>query len=419
MKRLAQTAYVLVLCCASGIAFGQQSDPERDILVTFDNDGARALSSSFAAPYRNRKRYSISADARRHADAVAAEYALTEVDHWPIRSLSVYCFVYRIPAGQDRDSVIRRLRSDERIESAQALQEFETGTEDTYNDTYVGFQHGLETMGIQAAHRYSQGDGVRVAIVDSRAENDHEDLRGRVTRQKDFTPQDQARNETHGTAVASIIGASANNGKGIVGVAPRAQLELYVSCWADPGGDKAICDSFTLAKSLDTVLEDPPDVLNLSLAGPTDPLVGRLLTALHHANTIIVAASLPGAGEENGFPASHSGVIGVSTSGGDPAEDPARDGTTLLAPGHHIMVALPDDNYDFRSGSSLAAAHVSGVVALLRSASPDLSFQSALSYLQRSQASALVEAESINACVALQLADPENACIDALVSSQN
>ena len=204
-----------------------------------------------------------------------------------------------------------------------------------------------------------------------------------------------------------------------MGVAPRAQLELYVSCWADPGGDKAICDSFTLAKSLDTVLEDPPDVLNLSLAGPTDPLVGRLLTALHHANTIIVAASLPGAGEENGFPASHSGVIGVSTSDGDPAEDPASDGTTLLAPGHHIMVALPDDNYDFRSGSSLAAAHVSGVVALLRSASPDLSFQSALSYLQRSQASALVEAESINACVALQLADPENACIDALVSSQN
>ena len=109
-------------------ATAQRNDTERDILVTFDNQGARMHSTGMSAPYRNRKRYSIAATARRSADEVRDEYALLEVDHWPIRSLSVYCFVYRVPSGEDRETVIDRLKSDARIESVQALQEFETGT---------------------------------------------------------------------------------------------------------------------------------------------------------------------------------------------------------------------------------------------------------------------------------------------------
>ena len=195
------------------------------------------------------------------------EYALLEVDRWPIRSLSVYCFVYRVPSGEDREAVIDRLKSDARIESVQALHEFETGTSANanYDDTYAYLQHGLSILDVSAAHRISRGQGVRVAIIDSDADSRHEDLRGRLRKIEVFANGKAGTNAEHGTAVASVIGANANNAKGIVGIAPEARLELFVSCWSDDAADNAICDSFTLAKALDTLLEEPPDILNMSL----------------------------------------------------------------------------------------------------------------------------------------------------------
>ncbi len=395
-------------------ATAQSNDAERDILVTFDNQGARALSTAGGAPYRNRKRYSIAAAARRNADDVRDEFSLVEVDHWPIRSLSVYCFVYRIPPGEERATVIGRLQSDERVESVQALQEFETGTSSVvdYDDTYANLQHGLSILDVSDAHRISQGHGVRVAIIDSNADDRHEDLQGRLRKIEVFV-DDKARSDAaHGTAVASVIGANTNNAKGIVGIAPQATLELFVSCWAGDTSDKASCDSFTLAKALDTLLDDPPDILNMSLTGPFDPLLARLLATVRDAGVVIVAARPADVSDRNHFPASLETVIGVGNSeqrhlvAGGSKQSPQD----IYAPGRQIMVAVPNDSYDFRSGSSLAAAHVSGTIALLLAVSPDLSFSSVVSYLRKSQNTELQDTVSINACIVLQLADPTRAC---------
>jgi subtilisin family serine protease len=395
-------------------ATAQSNDAERDILVTFDNQGARALSTAGGAPYRNRKRYSIAAAARRSADDVRDDFSLVEVDHWPIRSLSVYCFVYRIPPGKDRETVIARLQTDERVESVQPLQEFETGTSSVvdYDDTYANLQRGLSILDVSGAHRISRGHGVRIAIIDSDADHGHEDLRGRLSKIAVFV-DDKARSDAgHGTAVASVIGANANNAKGIVGIAPQATLELFVSCWAGDTPDKASCDSFTLAKALDTLLDDPPDVLNMSLTGPFDPLLARLLGTVQDAGVVIVAARPADVSDRNHFPASLENVIGVGNSeqqhwvaGG--SKQLPQD---IYAPGKQIMVAVPNDSYDFRSGSSLAAAHVSGTIALLLAVSPDLSFSSVLAFLRNSQNAEPRDMVSINACLVLQLADPNRAC---------
>ena len=82
----------------------------------------------------------------------------------------------------------------------------------------------------------------------------------------------------------------------------------------------------------------------------------------------------------------------------------------IYAPGKQIMVAVPNDSYDFRSGSSLAAAHVSGAVALLLAVSPELPFTSVLDFLRESQNTVLSDTVSINACIVLELADPTRAC---------
>ena len=396
-------------------ATAQKNDAERDILVTFDNQGARIQSTGMSAPYRNRKRYSIAAAARRNANEIRDEYALLEVDHWPIRSLSIYCFVYRVPSGEDREALIDRLKSDARIESVQALQVFETGTsaKASYDDTYANLQHGLSILDVSAAHRISRGHGVRVAIIDSDADSRHEDLQGRLRKIEVFANGMAGTNAEHGTAVASVIGANANNTKGIVGIAPEARLELFVSCWTEDTADNAICDSFTLAKALDTLLDEPPDILNMSLTGPFDPLLARLLAAVQDAGVVMVAARPSVVSDRNHFPASLETVISVGNS----EQHRQRSGgfsqqsQDIYAPGQQIMVAVPNDSYDFRSGSSLAAAHVSGAVALLLAVSPDLPFSSVLAFLRESQYADPTGAVSINACIVLQLADPARTCL--------
>lgn len=408
-------AFVFSLLLLVQPATAQKNDAERDILVTFDNQGARMHSTGMSAPYRNRKRYSIAAAARRSADEVRDEYALLEVDHWPIRSLSIYCFVYRVPSGEDREALIDRLKSDARIESVQALQEFETGTSAgvNYNDTYANLQHALRILDVSAAHRISRGQGVRVAIIDSDADSQHEDLKGRLSKIEVFANGKTGTEAEHGTAVASVIGANANNAKGIVGIAPEARLELFVSCWSDEATDKAICDSFTLAKALDALLEEPPDILNMSLTGPFDPLLARLLDEVQDAGVVMVAARPTVVTDGNQFPASLETVISVGNSEQRPkgSGGSSRQSQDIYAPGQQIMVAVPNNSYGFRSGSSLAAAHVSGAVALLLAVSPDLTFSSILAFLRTSQYAEPTGTVSINACIILQLADPSRTCL--------
>ena len=394
-------------------AADQSTDASRDILVTFDNRGAGSLSGGGAAAYRFRKRYTISPRAHRDARAVAAEYSFVEVDHWPIKSLSVYCFVYRIPDDADRSAVLRQLESDVRVESAQPLNEFgtEISTQEDYDDTYANLQHSLNLLDITAAHRYATGRGIRVAIIDSYADGDHEDLLGRVRNIEVFSDKQKDLNMEHGTAVASIIGANANNALGMVGVAPEASMDVFVSCWEEIGNRHAVCTSFTLAKALDALLEDPPHVLNLSLAGPSDPLVQRLLLKASAAGVVLVAASATAADESNHFPASIDAVIGVaSCMPATNAVTASDDSDELYAPGQQILVAIPDNAYDFRSGSSLAAAHVSGVVALLLSVSPELPFARVQEILSESQHAEHADTLSVNACLALQIDDRSRTC---------
>ena len=407
---------LMVLIATTAMAEDHGRDPDRDILVTFSNEGATAVRSGISEPYRKRKRYSIGTEARRRAADIASDYALTEVDRWPIRSLSVFCFIYRVPPDTDRKSVVERLRADPRVESAQLVQRFETvaGPFAEYDDTYANLQRGLDVMDVSAAHRYSRGQGVRVAIVDSHADVNHEDLKGRVTTTRILADAGKSPNGTHGTAVASVIGANANNARGMVGIAPASVMALYVACWAENGAFNAVCDSFTLAKALDALLNDTADVLNLSLVGPYDPLLERLLKEIERAGVVIVAAHPEQANHANRFPASVDGVIGVESSDSRPARRNSRTNAVQLhavfAPGEQIMVALPDNAYDFRSGNSLSAAHVSGVVALLLAVSPNMPPEVVQRHLQESQLVSESASPSVNACVVLQLADPTRKC---------
>ena len=112
-----------------------------------------------------------------------------------------------------------------------------------------------------------------MAAIDSGVEVDHPDLRGRIVLARNFVDTREAVAELHGTAVAGIIGARADNSVGIVGVAPDAQLMALRACWQRPADESAaVCSSFTLAKALQFAIDNGAKVINLSLGGPRDRL---------------------------------------------------------------------------------------------------------------------------------------------------
>ncbi len=105
-------------------------------------------------------------------------------------------------------------------------------------------------------------------------------LGGSIAAAANFVDSDreQFRRDRHGTEIAGVIAAVANNREGIVGVAPEARLLVFKACWqARADDDAALCNSFTLARALVAALDAHAQVVNLSLAGPEDPLLSDLI----------------------------------------------------------------------------------------------------------------------------------------------
>ena len=302
--------------------------------------------------------------------ALAQTYRLRTVYSWNLASLGEQCVVFEVTGGREAEDVARRLASDPRVGSVQTIETFEVLAEPSpWNDPYAHLQHSAEALRLQQAHRWATGKGVRIAVIDTGVDLDHPDLRGRVVKAQNFVDQGERSFTTdfHGTAVAGVIAAAANNEVGIVGVAPQAQIYALKACWQQPpGARQAVCNSYTLAKAVDFAIIQGAQVLNFSLAGPPDVLLTRLIEVALERGIVVVAAA-PSRPDAKAFPASLQGVIGMS--GSDPPGPPAK---YLGAPAVDILTTVPRGSYDFFSGSSLAAAQASGVAALLLERNPRL-----------------------------------------------
>ncbi len=334
------------------------------------------------ADYRRSAGYAGSVQAAAVAAALALDHRLAEQSFWSIAALRWRCMLYRLAPGADREAVLAALALDPRVQLAQPLNQFETLAdrrvaetpaaapyEPLYNDPYVGLQRGFAAMDTAQAQRWTRGGGVRVALIDTAVDASHPDLQGRVFSQRDAAGSERpvTAAERHGTQMAGVIAASANNRIGIVGVAPQAQIMALRACWAaDVPAAASHCDSFTLGRALSMAIAGGADVINLSLAGPADPLLQKLADHAMQRGAVVVGA-VPPSGRLDGFPVGVPGVLAVAAS-----EDGAAAPGVLTAPGRDVLTLEPGGRYDYASGSSLAAAHVSAAVALLRALEPGL-----------------------------------------------
>ncbi len=414
MKRLPTWTYaVIMLVFWSGLASAEPQAPSTpvQIMVTFQDRSL--LRTEFGQPgqtYLATTPYASSSWSKRVVDALAREHRLEKSVEWPIRELGVHCVVYTAHDERELPHLLAELAQDARVSAVQPLNTFRVLSSDPYRP----LQSNLTSLSVTAAHRWAQGRGVTVAVVDTGIDSDHPDLRGQVTQAFNLVDPDNSRptHEIHGTAVAGIIAASADNGQGIVGVAPGARLLSLKACWplrADAAA--AECNSLTLARALTQVLQHKPQVLNLSLNGPHDPLLSALLKMVLAQGTVVVAAE-PRAGDI-GFPTDVDQVIRVNP---ERVTAPLANLDVFNAPGSKVLTTFPDGAYSFVNGSSFAAAHVSGVVALIKELKPSISTAEVHQVLRESRANygvPTLQAEAqgaISACKALTRVETNVQC---------
>ncbi|MBC8026088.1 MAG: S8 family serine peptidase [Steroidobacteraceae bacterium] len=339
--------------------------PTQFIVVAVANpvSGRPAAVGGTAHGYGGGSNYRVGATATAQIRDLAREYSLTLVSEWPIEQLRMHCVLFRIPPGTTREAMIEKLRGDKRVVIAQPLNEFESATtieSPGFDDPYAKLQANVRALDVVEAHRLSRGAGIRVAVIDTGVDTQHPDLAGRTQVTRNYIDDDAAtfRNDRHGTQVAGLIAAAANNGIGIVGVAPDVTLLAYKACWQASASSAGRCNSFTLAQALADALTAKAQVINLSLVGPSDALLEALVAKATEAGVIVVGAV---SGDPRfGFPAKLPGVLPVTE-----AEAPGDDAALLRAPARDIVTLVPNGHYDFASGSSLATAQITGVVALL------------------------------------------------------
>lgn len=234
----------------------------------------------------------------RLAQALGIDYGLSIRADWPLESLGVPFYVFQVPkhhaTKQRIKQLVQRIGADKRVESVQRLQYFDVLT-DNYNDPQFALQAGIHTLKAATVHRWATGKGVSVGVVNTGIVSDHDELEDCPGYTENFVVDGTGDDvgEAHGTAIAGVIGALANNAKVIVGVAPYVELTGLRACWKPPGSRRGRCSSFTLAHALHFAIFQKLDILNLSLQGEADPLLERLADKAGSQEMAIIAAYEP------------------------------------------------------------------------------------------------------------------------------
>jgi hypothetical protein len=239
-----------------------------------------------------------------------------------------------------------------------------------YGRSTVDQQAAITQIHASAAHLVATGAGVVVAVLDGGVESGHEFLNGRVLPGYDFVDHDSDPSEVqgsqgfgHGTFVSSLI----------LEAAPGAEILPVRVLGVDGHGL-----SSDIAFGIEWAADHGANVMNLSFGtlGGNPTIAAAVRYALGRGVTVVASTGNDGSGTVIDFPAAMPGAVAVTALGADGLRAPFANAglaTALAAPGTDLIGAFPGGLYAKWSGTSFAAALVSGGAALLIETTPNAS----------------------------------------------
>lgn len=315
------------------------------------------------------------ADAAEVTTEIMRRHSLVAVDSELIALIDATLVRFELVDNRPLERVLTALIADGSILSAQPNYVYaasDAGVATSLGKHYP--QYAPDKMRIREAHAIASGRGVKLAVIDTAADETHPELAGAIADRFDALREGEIAAEPHGTAITGLISARL----AMQGVAPEARV-LSVRAFASSEGGAPQSTSQALVRGINWAFGAEARLFNLSFAGPNDELLGKVIAAAGKRGAIFIAAAGNDGPEASpAYPAAFPGVIAVTaTDDSEHVFDMAARGEhiAIAAPGVDVLAPAPGGAYEVSSGTSLAAAHVTGIVALILqrdpSATPD------------------------------------------------
>jgi hypothetical protein len=300
-------------------------------------------------------------------NTLARRHRLVRLESQAIGLTNTTLHRWQISDQRSVADVVRALEADTGVRAAQP--NYRYTLQQTQNAAAGEYQYALAKLRLPEAHRLATGGSVLVAVIDNGIDTTHPELADVIADSFDATGR-PALPAHHGTGMAGTIAAHAR----LTGAAPAARI-LAIRAFASTGKTDE-STSLAVLSSIDWAVANGARVINMSFAGPQDPEQALVLAAAAKKGVVLVAAAgNAGPKSPSLYPAADPNVIAVTATDPDDklfVQSNRGRHIAVAAPGVDIVAPAPSGTYQFTSGTSVAAAQVSGIVALLLDAKPGL-----------------------------------------------
>ncbi|MFZ1964880.1 MAG: S8 family serine peptidase [Roseiarcus sp.] len=313
------------------------------------------------------------------AALIARRHRLIEAEVVPIALLGASVRLWRIPDAREVAAVVRELAYEPALAGVQpnylyAPQQPAPAAPAAAEPTPAPAppQYSLAKLRVDAVVETAPAAPVRVAVIDTAVDDAHPDLTGAVEERFDaIGGASPPRSLEHGTAIAGAIAAHGR----LKGVDPNVRILSARAFDSDGAGPTS--ETLWLLKAIDWAARERARVVNMSFAGPPDPALHAILAAASAKGmTLVAAAGNAGPNSPPLYPAADDAALAVTATDAD--DKLYRDANigryiAVAAPGVDVLLPAPQGAYALQTGTSISAALVSGVVALMLERRPGAS----------------------------------------------